>query len=104
MERIPASERTSQKLGDLLAQSAVDGDARGELIKRAVRKIVEEALEAEVADAVGQGYYENGPSPFPERSSSSSDDLLSSHSGTSAKSRSDMRTTLATGSPGSIRP
>ena len=31
-----------------------------ELLKLAVRKIVEEALEAEVAEAVGQDYYENG--------------------------------------------
>ena len=29
----------------------------------AVRKIVEEALEAEVADAVGRGYYANGAPP-----------------------------------------
>ena len=40
-----------------------DGDARSELIKLAVRKIVEEALEAEVAEAVGRGYYENGAGP-----------------------------------------
>src|SRR5207247_4991630 len=47
------------------AQRAADaeGDARSELIKLAVRKIVEEALEAEVAEAVGRGYYENGAAP-----------------------------------------
>jgi transposase-like protein len=61
--RIPASERTSQKLDELLTQGVVDGDARAELLKLAVRKIVEEALEAEVADAVGRGYYENGAAP-----------------------------------------
>src|SRR5207302_562277 len=55
-----ASERTSQKLDELLTQGVADGDARAELLKLAVRKIVEEALEAEVADAVGRGYYENG--------------------------------------------
>ena len=49
--RIPASERTSQKLNELLTQGVAEGDARSELIKLAVRKIVEEALEAEVADA-----------------------------------------------------
>ena len=38
VERIPASERTSQKLGELLAQGVTDGDARTELIKLAVRK------------------------------------------------------------------
>ena len=61
--RIPASERTSQKLDDLLTQGVADGDARTELLKLAVRKIVEEALEAEVAEAVGRGYYENGAAP-----------------------------------------
>jgi transposase-like protein len=40
-----------------------DGDARAELLKLGVRKIVEEALEAEVADAVGRDYYENGAAP-----------------------------------------
>ena len=61
--RIPASERTSQKLSELLTQGVADGDARAELLKLAVRKIVEEALEAEVAEAVGRGYYEAGATP-----------------------------------------
>ena len=61
--RIPASERTSQKLSELLTQGVAEGDARSELIKLAVRKIVEEALEAEVAEAVGRGYYESGAVP-----------------------------------------
>jgi putative transposase len=61
--RIPASERTSQKLEELLTQGVADGDARAELLKLAVRKIVEEALEAEVAEAVGRDYYENGAAP-----------------------------------------
>ena len=61
--RIPASERTSQKLDELLTQGVADGDARAELLKLAVKKIVEEALEAEVADALGRDYYENGAAP-----------------------------------------
>jgi putative transposase len=61
--RIPAAERTSQKLEELLTQGVADGDARAELLKLAVRKIVEEALAAEVAEAVGRGYYENGAEP-----------------------------------------
>src|SRR5438034_467609 len=61
--RIPASERTSQKLNELLTQGIAEGDARSELIKLPVRKIVEGALEAEVAEAVGRGYYENGAAP-----------------------------------------
>jgi hypothetical protein len=51
--RTPASERTSQKLNELLTQGVAGGDARSELIKLAVRKIVEEAQEAEVAEALG---------------------------------------------------
>jgi hypothetical protein len=60
--RIPASERTSQKLNELLKTGVADGDARAELLKLAVRKIIEEALEAEVGDALGRGYYESGGS------------------------------------------
>ena len=58
--RIPASERTSQKLNELPSHGDADGAAHAELLKLTVRKIVEEALEAEVAEAVGRGYYENG--------------------------------------------
>jgi transposase-like protein len=47
----------------LLSQGVADGDARAELLTLAVRKIVEEALEAEVAEAVGREYYENGAVP-----------------------------------------
>src|SRR5262249_23729800 len=54
--RIPASERTSQKLEELLTQGVADGDTP-ELLKLAVRKIVEEALEADVAEAVGRGVF-----------------------------------------------
>ena len=61
--RIPASERTSQKLNQLLTHGVTDGDARAELLKLAVRKIVEETLEAEVSEALGRGYYENGGEP-----------------------------------------
>ena len=61
--RIPASERASQKLDEQLRQGVADGDARAELLKLAVRKIVKEALEAEVAEAVGRGYYDRGAAP-----------------------------------------
>jgi transposase-like protein len=62
-QRIPASEQTHQRLEQLLKEGVGDGDARAELIKLAVRKIVEEALEAEVSEAVGRGYYESGATP-----------------------------------------
>ena len=51
--RIPASDRTSQKINELLTDGVAAGDARAELVKLAVREIVEEALEAEVTEAVG---------------------------------------------------
>ena len=55
--RIPASEQTHQRLEALLKEGMADGDARTELFRLAVRKIVEEALEAEVSDVLGRGYY-----------------------------------------------
>ena len=61
--RIPASEQTHQRLEALLREGVADGDARTELFKLAVRKIVEEALEAEVSDVLGRGYYESGAEP-----------------------------------------
>jgi putative transposase len=61
--RIPASEQTHQRLEELLKGGVADGDARTELFKLAVRKIVEEALEAEVSDVLGRGYYESGAEP-----------------------------------------
>jgi transposase-like protein len=39
------------------------GSAKNELVKLATRLIVEEALEAEAADAVGRNYYEHGAQP-----------------------------------------
>jgi hypothetical protein len=38
--RIPASERTSRELDELLTHGVADGDARAELLKLAVRRIV----------------------------------------------------------------
>jgi putative transposase len=61
--RIPASEQTHQRLEALLKDGVADGEARSELFKLAVRKIVEEALEAEVSDILGRGYYESGAEP-----------------------------------------
>jgi len=60
--RIPPSERTSQQLGELLSHGVADGDARVELLKLAVRRIVEEALEAEVAEVLGREHYVHGAS------------------------------------------
>ena len=60
--RVPASERTSQRLRELLGDLP-DGEALSEVMKLGVRKIVEEALEAEVSDALARGYYERGSEP-----------------------------------------
>jgi hypothetical protein len=64
--RVPASERTSQKLDEVLSRGVADGDARAELLKLAVRKIAEEALEAEVAEALGPRVFtRTAPCPAP---------------------------------------
>ncbi len=57
-KRIPPSEKTSQAIGTLLSQGSEQADVKSELVRLAVRKIVEEVLEAEVNDALGRGYYE----------------------------------------------
>jgi transposase-like protein len=51
--------RTGQQIDQLLSDGTpAAGDVRSSLIKLAVRRIVEEALESEAADALGRGYYE----------------------------------------------
>src|SRR5688572_5414868 len=58
-ERVPPSVRTGQRIDELLNDGAASGvDLRSSLIKLAVRRIVEEALEAEATDALGRGYYQ----------------------------------------------
>lgn len=56
MARVPASDRTRKQIADVLS-----GDFdKSALLRNAVRLIVEEALEAEVTDALGRDYYERG--------------------------------------------
>ena len=57
--RVPASRQTGERIDDLLAQGS-EGDVRSDLIRLGVRRIVEEALEAEVEDRLGRGYYDRG--------------------------------------------
>jgi len=59
-ERIPPSQRTSQRIEEVVRAGTSGEDVKAELLRLAVRKIVEEALEAEVSDALGRGYYERG--------------------------------------------
>ena len=56
MERIPASESTRKRLAELLSGEF----DKSELMRQAMRLIIEEALEAEVTDALGRGYYAHG--------------------------------------------
>ena len=59
--RVPASKRTSERIEELLGEGVSEGeDVKSELIRLGVRKLVEEALEAEVEDHLGRGYYRRG--------------------------------------------
>jgi Transposase, Mutator family len=62
-DEIPASERTREELRDLIEGRLASSDERSALLRLATRLIVEEALEAEVGDALGRGYYAHGAAP-----------------------------------------
>lgn len=57
MKRVPPSERTKEAISALLTQGSKE-DPRIELVQLAVRRIIEEALEAELRDKLGREYYE----------------------------------------------
>ena len=59
MERIPASERTREKLKAVIEGSSKAGGT-SQLVRLAARLIIEEALEGEVRDALGREYYARG--------------------------------------------
>jgi transposase-like protein len=63
MERIPASDRTREKLKALMEGRSEVADGRSELVRLAARLIIEEALEGEARDAVGRDYYARGATP-----------------------------------------
>ncbi len=63
MERIPASERTREKLRALMEGRSEVADGRSELVRLAARLIIEEALEGEAGDALGRDYYARGALP-----------------------------------------
>lgn len=60
MTRVPASKQTRKRLAELFDGRGAAEANRGELVKLAARLIVEEALEEEVEDVVGRGYYVHG--------------------------------------------
>ena len=57
MRGVPPSERTQKRIEALLSGVGEEGDLKSELVRLAVEKIVEEALEAKVRDLVGRDYY-----------------------------------------------
>src|SRR2546421_11188375 len=63
MERIPASDRTREKLKALMEGRNEVANGRSELVRLAARLIIEEALEGEARDAVGRDYYARGATP-----------------------------------------
>lgn len=63
MERIPASERTREKLKALMEGQRAASDSTSELVRLAARLIIEEALEGEAEEALGRGYYARGAAP-----------------------------------------
>ncbi|MBX6323788.1 MAG: transposase [Rhodospirillaceae bacterium] len=63
MERIPASARTREQLKALMEGRSEGGEDRSELVRRAARLIIEEALEGEAEDALDRGYYARGAAP-----------------------------------------
>jgi putative transposase len=56
-KRVPASVQTDQQIRQLLDDGSA-GDVRSELIRLGVRRIIEEALEREVGDFLGRGFYQ----------------------------------------------
>src|SRR2546423_15505607 len=60
MERIPASDRTREKLKALMEGRNEVANGRSELVRLAARLIIEEALEGEARDALGREYYARG--------------------------------------------
>lgn len=63
MDRIPASERTRERLKAVIEGRGEGSDVRSELVRLAARLIVEEALEGEATDALGRDYYARGAAP-----------------------------------------
>ena len=60
MKRLPASERTRKEIQELISGKLEGGGTTSDFIRSATRLLIEEALEAEVRNALGRGYYEAG--------------------------------------------
>ena len=60
MERLSAPERTREELRAWMNGELGTAAGRGDVVRLALRLIVEEALEGEVSDALGRDRYERG--------------------------------------------
>ncbi len=58
MRRVTASEATRKRIAEMLRKTG--GLDRSDLVRQAARLVIEEALEAEVSEALGRGYYDRG--------------------------------------------
>lgn len=58
--RVRASEKRRKLLEELFVGQGSEENGRSDLVKLATRLIVEEALESEVDDRLGRGYYTHG--------------------------------------------
>ena len=63
MARIPASERTREKLRALVDGRRELEDGRSELVRLAARLIIEQALKGEARDVLRRDYYARGATP-----------------------------------------
>lgn len=63
MERIPASQRTREKLKRLMDGVDKSSDGGSALVQLAALLIVEEALEGKTRDVLGRDYYARGAVP-----------------------------------------
>jgi hypothetical protein len=60
MQRLSAPERTREEFGALMNGELGTAAGRSDLVRLSLRLIVEEALEGEVADALGRERYARG--------------------------------------------
>src|ERR1700751_6218282 len=60
MQRVSAPERTREELRALMNGDLGTAEGRRDLVRLALRLIVEEALEGEVSDVLGRERYERG--------------------------------------------
>lgn len=62
MRKIPPSERISNEISELLQKASVETeDFLSILLRKSVKKIIQETLEQEVSDYLGRDYFERNP-------------------------------------------